>query len=96
MADAGSRGGARRLQALVSDLGGEGALSHQQRSLCKRAVWLELMVENEESRIAAGGGVDGALHTQLVGSLLAIFRALGLQRQCRDVRLHDVLAKGKP
>jgi hypothetical protein len=84
-----------RLQALVADLGGEGALSHQQRSLRKRAIWIELMVEDEEARIAAGGGVDIAPHTQLVGGLLAIYKALGLKRQCRDVRLHDVLAKGK-
>jgi hypothetical protein len=41
-----------RLQALVTDLGGQGTLSHAQYSLCKRAVWLELCIEHEESRIA--------------------------------------------
>ena len=81
MADAGSRARGR-LPALVADLGGEGALSHQQRSLRKRAIWIELMVEDEEARIAAGGGVDIAPHTQLVGGLLAIYKALGLKRQC--------------
>ena len=45
-----------RLSALVADLGGEDALSHAQRSLCQRAVWLELCIEHEETRIAEGGG----------------------------------------
>ena len=35
-----------RLSALVADLGGEDALSHAQRSLCRRAVWLDLCVEH--------------------------------------------------
>lgn len=55
-------------------------MSHQQRSVCKRAIWIELMVEHEEARIAEGGGIDGALHTQLTGALLAIYKALGLKR----------------
>jgi hypothetical protein len=83
-----------RLQALTSDLGGESALSHQQRSMCKRAIWIELMVEHEESRIAEGGGIDGALHTQLVGSLLAIYKSLGIRRQERGAKLRDVLKPG--
>ena len=32
------------------------ALSHQQRSMCKRAIWLELMVEHEEARIGEAWG----------------------------------------
>ncbi len=80
-----------RLQALVIDLGGDDGLSHAQRSLCRRAVWLELCIEHEETRIAEGGGIDIQPHTQLTGALLAIYKALGLKRQCRDVRLHDVL-----
>jgi hypothetical protein len=85
-----------RLQALVSDLGGEGGLSHQQKSMCKRAIWIELLVEDQESRVAAGEGVDGALHTQLVTSLLAIFKALGLKRQAREAKLSDYLKRGEP
>jgi hypothetical protein len=68
-------------------LRGESGLSHQQRSLCKRAVWLELMVENEKSRVAAGGGVDGALYAQLVSGLAAVYRLLGIKRVAREARL---------
>ena len=85
-----------RLQALTTDLGGESALSHQQRSMCKRAIWLELMVEHEEARIGEGGGVDGALHAQLVGSLVSIYRLLGIRRVAREAKLADYLRKGEP
>jgi hypothetical protein len=85
-----------RLQGLVADLGGESGLSHAQRSLCKRAIWLEIVIEGEESRIGSGGGVDIAPHTQLVGSLLAIFKALGLKRQAREAKLSDYLKRGEP
>lgn len=83
-----------RLQRLVADLGGESGLSHAQRSLCKRAIWLEIVIENEESRIGSGGGVDIAPHTQLVGSLLAIFKALGIKRVAREAKLADYLKRG--
>jgi hypothetical protein len=85
----------RRLQTLIADLGGEGAMSHAQISLCRRAIWLELVIEGEEARIGSGGGVDIAPHTQLVGSLLAVFKALGLKKQARQVRLSDYLKKGE-
>lgn len=82
-----------RFNALTQDLGGIDALSHVQQSLCQRAVWLELCIEHEETRIAEGGGIDIAPHTQLVGGLLAIYKALGLKRQARNVTLHDVLTR---
>jgi hypothetical protein len=47
------------------------------------AVCLELCIEHEETRIAEGGGIDIQPHTQLVGGLLAIYKALGLKRQAR-------------
>jgi hypothetical protein len=84
-----------RYSALVSDLGGNESLSHAQQSLCRRAIWLELTVEHEEARIADGAGIDIAPHVALVGSLLNIYKALGLKRHARDVTLRDVL-KGKP
>ena len=84
-----------RLQALENDLGGGSALSHQQRSMCKRAIWLELIVEHEEARIGERGGVDGALHTQLVGSLVSIYRLLGIKRVAREARLSAYLKRGE-
>lgn len=84
-----------RLQALVIDLGGDDTLSHAQRSLCRRAVWLELCIEHEETRVAEGRGIDIAPHTQLVGGLLAIYKALGLKRVAREARLSDYLKRGE-
>jgi hypothetical protein len=63
-----------RLQALVADLGGESALSHQQKSLCRRAIWLEIVLESEELGIGVGRGIDGAARTTAIrpgGSLPA-------------------------
>lgn len=83
-----------RIGALESDLGGHEALSHAQRSLIHRAVWLELSLEHEEARIAKGEGVDIAPHVALVGSLLGIYKALGLKRAARKVTLDDYIGKG--
>jgi hypothetical protein len=84
-----------RLEALISDLGGEDALSHAQISLCRRAVWIELMVEHEESRIAEGSGVDVQPHVALVSSLVSIYRVLGVKRQARQARLSEYLQRSK-
>lgn len=84
-----------RLEALEGDLGG--VLSHAQRSLCRRAVWLELCAEHEEARIAEGGGVDIGPHTQLVNTLLSIYKSLGLKRQPKpSPTLRDYLAAHEP
>jgi hypothetical protein len=84
-----------RMDALVSDPGGEGSLSFQENSLVTRAIWLDLLLSNEEARIAKGEGVDIEAHVKLCGSLLSIFRALGLKRVARNATLREVLKKGK-
>lgn len=83
-----------RLQNLIDDLGG--TLSHQQRSLCTRAIWLELVLQGEEMKIAEGAGTDTQLHTSLVGSLVSIYRLLGIKRVAREARLSDYLKRGEP
>jgi len=85
-----------RVQALFADLGGEGAaLSHAQRSLIRRAVWLEMVLEGDELRIGEGEGVDIAPHVALVGSLVSIYKTLGLKRVAREARLKDYLAANR-
>jgi hypothetical protein len=84
-----------RLDRLYQDLGGIDALSFQQQALATRAIWLDLLLTNEEAKIARGEGIDIEPHVKLCGSLLSIFRALGLKRVARNARLHDVLKKGK-
>jgi hypothetical protein len=83
-----------RLTAMLTDLGGEGILSHAQISLCKRAVWLELCCEHEETRVADGCGIDIGPHTQLVNTLVGLYKTLGLKRQAREASLTEYLKKG--
>jgi len=85
-----------RLQALTSELGGESALSHAQISLCRRVIWIELMIEHEEARMGEGQGIDIAPHVALVGSLLGLYRTLGIKRVAREPRLSDYLKRGEP
>ena len=81
--------------SLVQDLGGLGRLSHQERSLCMRATWLQLMLEHEESRISDGQGVDIGPHVALVNSLLQVYRVLGLKRrEPAAPTLRDYLQRG--
>lgn len=70
-----------RLQALATDAGGE--LSYQRYSLCKRAVWMEALVEQREAAIARGEVVDEGKLTQAVNTLMGLLKALGLERQVK-------------
>lgn len=73
-----------RLADLESDLGGHGALSYQRRSLSKRVVWMEAVIEQKESALARGEDVDQGSLTQAVNSLIGLLKTLGLERQARD------------
>ena len=74
-----------RLHALETDLGGREALSYQMRSLCKRAIWMEAVIEQQEAALARGEDVDQGRLTQAVNSLIGLLKTLGLARQTRDV-----------
>lgn len=80
-----------RYAALTDDLGGHDRLSYQRRSLAKRAVWLEAVIETQEAALARGDDVDQGRMTQALNSLLGVFKALGLDRKARDVSLSDYL-----
>jgi hypothetical protein len=84
-----------RIEGIEADLGGPDALSHAQRSLVRRAVWLELCAEQDETRIAEGGGIDIGPHTQLVNTLVGLYKTLGLKRQAREARLSDYLKRSE-
>ena len=73
-----------RLQALETDLGGRDALSYQQRSLIKRAVWMEAIIEQQEAALARGEEVDQGKLTQAVNSLIGLLKTLGLQRVAKQ------------
>jgi len=81
-----------RYQAIVNDLGGDEALTNIKRSLVRRFIWFETMIEGMECRAAAGEGVDIGCWTQLTNSWLGIARMLGLERKSRPIRrLHEVM-----
>lgn len=80
-----------RYHELTTDLGGTSHLSYQQRSLCKRAIHLEAMLEQWESALAKGEEVDSGKITNCLNSLLGVYRTLGLHRQTREVSLADVI-----
>jgi hypothetical protein len=75
-----------RLGALHSDLGGLEGLSHVKQSLCKRAVWLEVVVESHEQHLANGVAVDVGAYTQALNTLLGVYRVLGVERRAKPVR----------
>ena len=74
-----------RLRALCDDLGGVDAMSYQRRSLAKRVVWLEAMLEQHEAALARGEDVDAGRWTQAVNSLVGLLKTLGLDRVAQDV-----------
>lgn len=74
-----------RLDDLHSNLGGRDALSYQERSLCKRIVWLEAQIEQREAALARGEEIDEGRHTQSVNALVGLLKTIGLQRRQRDV-----------
>src|ERR1700693_4390245 len=81
-----------RIEAIESDRGGADVLSHARRSLVRRVVWLEAIIEHSEQKLAAGEGIDLGGHTQAINSLLGLYRLLGLERRPRPVEsLHDLM-----
>lgn len=80
-----------RLEALEADLGGSDAMSYQERSLTRRAVWLEALIESRELALAKGEPIDESAHVQSINTLLGLWRALGLQRRTRTIDLTTYL-----
>jgi hypothetical protein len=85
-----------RYHAVVSDLGGEEALSTIKRSHVRRLVTLETMIEGIEARALAGEEVDAGSWTQLLNSWLGVASRLGLERKARNVRTLADVMRAKP
>lgn len=84
-----------RMGLLTADLGGLDALSYMQRSLCKRVVWMECLIEQQEAALAKGEEIDQGRLTQAINSLLGLLRTLGLERKAKDVSLKDIIDGAK-
>lgn len=78
-----------RLQALEAHCGGD--LSYIQRSLIKRTVWLELLTESYEQKVASGEQIDVGALTQLNNSLKGLYKDLGIKSTARPVQTLDDL-----
>lgn len=74
-----------RYSALTLDLGGVDRLSYQRRSLCKRIVYMECIIEQQEAALSRGEEVDQGRLTQAVNTLIGLLKTVGLDRQARDV-----------
>ena len=87
----------QRLAALVSDLGGLDALSYQERSLCKRVIHLERLIEKRELSLAHNGIIDESGYFVAINVLNGLFTKLGLKRRAKTLSLKDYLnAKPEP
>ncbi len=82
----------QRVAAIEQDLGGTDNLSYARRSLVKRAVWLEAVVETFEQNLAADRTTDLGAYTQAINSMLGIYRQLGIERRSRHVSALDYAA----
>lgn len=81
-----------RLSALVTDCGGD--LSYQRYSLCKRAVWLEAVIERQEVALARNEEVDQGRLTQAINTYVGVLRTLGLERRTKPAEdLHTYMAR---
>lgn len=74
-----------RLNALQADLGGVEALSYQRQSICRRVVFLEVLIEQREAELARGEEIDEARHANNINTLTGLLKAIGLDRKARDV-----------
>ncbi len=81
-----------RLAALEAHVGGEP--SYVQRSLIRRTIWLELLTESYEQKVASGTEVDVGALTQLNNTLKGLYKDLGIQPTARPIEsLHEYMAR---
>src|SRR5580698_5764147 len=66
-----------RVDSIESDMGGSESLSHARRSLVRRVVWLEAIIEHSEQRLASGEAIDLGGHTQAVNTLVGLYKVIG-------------------
>jgi hypothetical protein len=76
---------------LENHLGGAENLSYVQRSMVKRLLWLELLTEQYEQKVANGEEVDVGALTQLNNTLKGLYKDLGLERKVKKVRDLDAI-----
>lgn len=73
----------QRLGALVSDLGGAPHLSYQEKSLCKRFVHIERLIERKESTLAHGGNIVESDYLNAINTLSGLCSKIGMKRRAK-------------
>ncbi len=87
----------QRLDVLVSDLGGLDQLTYMERSLCRRAIHLERLIEKKEASLAHGGTVDESAYIAALSALGALFTKIGLKRRAKQIQsLSDYVSSKSP
>jgi len=84
-----------RLGAVADDQGGEDQMSYAKRSLLRRAIWLELVVERRETEAAEGLEIDMAAQTQMLNTLMGLWKSIGLERKAKPLETLLSLAERK-
>ena len=84
-----------RFNALTTDLGGLEGLSFQEKTLCKRVVFLERHIEQMELLVAKGGAVEVHAYLASINALAGLLAKIGLGRRSRTISLRDYLDANK-
>lgn len=83
------------LQDYVSG-GDPDMLTYPQRSLIRRALWLEARIESDEELFAFGEPLAPGSHATLLNSLVAIYRLLGIEPKVKHTQsLSDYIEANK-
>ena len=84
-----------RFNALTTDLGGLDNLSYQEKTLCKRAIFLERHIEGMELLVTKGGAVEVHSYIASINALSGILSRIGLKRRAKQISLRDYLTSAK-
>lgn len=86
----------QRLAALEDyvSVGEPERLTYPQRSLIRRALWLEARLELDEARIGGGDPISAGAHACLLNALTNLFRTLGVEPKQKQVKsLREYIAE---
>ena len=75
----------QRLGELTSDLGGPAGLSYQERSIVRRIIHIERLIEKDELSMAHNGAVDKHAHFAAINTLTSLFSKIGMKRRAKQI-----------
>ena len=81
------------VDAIISDLGGDDAISEGQRQLARRASALSVQCEQIEAVMANGGTINANDYVRLVNALNRVLGSIGLKRRMKDVNPKGIRAR---